>query len=696
MLFLFLATICVNMFFEAGAVSWTSTPFSPPSVPLAVRSPYLSVWLPQGAGSALNDQWPQSWTGQDIIGWAGFAKVDGTAYVWMGSPGVPNVTFTKATQKSLQSNFVLTAGPVDLNITFLSPVEPSDLVNQSLPLSYYSISATSNDGKSHNVQIYVDISGEWVGGTRDGVTNQMQYASDIDHISQGSAYHSTLSVTGTTYQTGQDVVVRAQFVNNGILNNTLDTDFPPVVYSVGHARDPAIQYIVINNGRQEQSSYFWSRFSAMTDAIETFLKDYDDALIRADEYDKQINDAASKISSDYASLVALSIRQTFGTIEITAPRQSDGSLDTSKVLTFMKRSIKTVNTVDVIYPSWLLFLYSNTVIARSLIEPLLQYQSTGQYPNAWCVHDMGSNYPNATGHNDGLDTPLPIEESGAMLIMALSYTQWSSDLDLIKTYFDILEQWTQYLVANTLYPANQMSSDVFTGPLANQTNLAIKGIIGIQAMAEMAALTGDSARSANYSSIAATYVQQWRQLATSASGSHLILALLRTNIVPSDVYDMLAHPDCWYNGKADTYGLILDTRNTYTKPDWSIFTAGIVTSTDVRDQIVSAIVMFAADGQNNLPLADWYDVNTGRQEASSANFARPVVGAHLALVPAPNTTFPSSGSTGGPIGPSSSPASPKPRKSGSPATKGYGGVAVITFTLLAVLCTTICLADTML
>ncbi|TBU41200.1 hypothetical protein BD309DRAFT_1020887 [Dichomitus squalens] len=329
MLFLFLATICVNMFFEAGAVSWTSTPFSPPSVPLAVRSPYLSVWLPQGAGSALNDQWPQFWTGQDIIGWAGFAKVDGTAY--SEEP------------------------PIDLNITFLSPVESSDLVNQSLPLSYYSISATSNDGKSHNVQIYVDISGEWVGGTRDGVplinwnttsgdvithqvqvTNQMQYASDIDHVSQdteGSAYHSTLSVTGTTYQTRQDVVVRAQFVNNGILNNTLDTAFrgisdrwpvfafahdfgavttatAPVVYSVGHARDPAIQYIVINNGRQEQSSYFWSRFSAMADAIETFLKDYDDALIRADEYDKQINDAASKISSDYASLVALSIRQT--------------------------------------------------------------------------------------------------------------------------------------------------------------------------------------------------------------------------------------------------------------------------------------------------------------------------------------------------------------------------------------------------
>ena len=47
----------------SSALSWTATPFSPPSYPLAVRSPYLSAWLPQGAGTALNGAWPQFWTG---------------------------------------------------------------------------------------------------------------------------------------------------------------------------------------------------------------------------------------------------------------------------------------------------------------------------------------------------------------------------------------------------------------------------------------------------------------------------------------------------------------------------------------------------------------------------------------------------------------------------------------------------------
>lgn len=47
----------------AYAASWTSTPFSPAAIPLAVRTPYLSAWLPQGEGTALNGAWPQFWTG---------------------------------------------------------------------------------------------------------------------------------------------------------------------------------------------------------------------------------------------------------------------------------------------------------------------------------------------------------------------------------------------------------------------------------------------------------------------------------------------------------------------------------------------------------------------------------------------------------------------------------------------------------
>lgn len=56
-----LSSLLVNV--AHGAVSWTATPFNPAAVPLAVRTPYLSCWLPQGAGTALNGAWPTFWTG---------------------------------------------------------------------------------------------------------------------------------------------------------------------------------------------------------------------------------------------------------------------------------------------------------------------------------------------------------------------------------------------------------------------------------------------------------------------------------------------------------------------------------------------------------------------------------------------------------------------------------------------------------
>ena len=59
-----LATWCSMLLAPVlGAVTWDVNPFNPHSVPLAVRTPYLSAWLNQGSGAALNDVWPSFWTG---------------------------------------------------------------------------------------------------------------------------------------------------------------------------------------------------------------------------------------------------------------------------------------------------------------------------------------------------------------------------------------------------------------------------------------------------------------------------------------------------------------------------------------------------------------------------------------------------------------------------------------------------------
>ncbi|TFK43420.1 DUF1793-domain-containing protein [Crucibulum laeve] len=686
---LFHSLILVLSVVSVQALTWTTTPFNPPAIPLAVRSPYLSAWLAQGAGAALNDVWPTFWTGS-VVGWAGFVKVDGKAYSFLGAPNVPGAAFTKATQKSsqftsTQSIFVLSAGPIDLTITFISPVEPTDLVKQSTPFAYMAVSAASTDGSPHSVQVYSDISAEWVSGdnsltanwsttTGNVLTHQVQLATQAvftennDHIQYGSAFYSTTNTVGATYQTGADVTVRAQFINNGRLPNTQDTNFravsnnwpvfglahdlgsvtsstAPVVFSVGHLRDPAIKYIVAGGATQARSSYFWSQFSSPAALITSFLGDYANALSRARAFDSKVNIDASKISADYASVVALSIRQAMGATEITISKNSDGSFNKNDIIMFMKEisSDGNVNTVDVIFPAWPVLLYTNPALGKYLLEGLFRYQATGQYPNKWSVHDLGSSYPNALGHNDGRDEAMPVEESGNMIIMALSYAQKTGDNSHLTQYSALLDQWTQFLIEDSLIPANQISTDYFAGSLANQTNLAIKGIIGIKAMSQIAQRLGDTSKSANYSSIAASYVSQWQTLAASSSGKHVTLSygnsaswgltynlyadkLLKLNLFPASVYEMQT---AWYKTVAQPFGIPLDTRHTYTKSDWEIWTAGIVTDTATRDLFISSVKKWASDGLSTQPFGDWYETTNGQPEGFRA---RPVVGGHLALL----------------------------------------------------------------
>lgn len=108
-----------------------------------------------------------------ILGWSGWIRVDGSLYQLWGQTGVAtNLSSIEITPTSTILSVV--ADTVNVNVTFLSPIEvrsliplcyglltflqPSNLALQSLPFSYISVDATSNDGASHTIQLYSDIS----------------------------------------------------------------------------------------------------------------------------------------------------------------------------------------------------------------------------------------------------------------------------------------------------------------------------------------------------------------------------------------------------------------------------------------------------------------------------------------------------------------------------------------------------------
>lgn len=94
-------------------------------------------------------------------GWTGLIRVDNTTYTWLGNPNPLPQTANQISFEytSTRSTFDFDVGGLlSLKVQFLSPISPNDLLRQSAPVSYMSVSVASKDGKEHDVQLYTDVS----------------------------------------------------------------------------------------------------------------------------------------------------------------------------------------------------------------------------------------------------------------------------------------------------------------------------------------------------------------------------------------------------------------------------------------------------------------------------------------------------------------------------------------------------------
>ncbi|RYP78349.1 hypothetical protein DL771_000534 [Monosporascus sp. 5C6A] len=670
----------------ASAVS-TFRPARPPSIPLAVKSPYLNSWLNAGSdggnGGYLAGEWPRFWA-QQITGWMGFIRVDGVPYAWLGAgPGAALVDQTDFSYTSTRSTFILNAGgKVEMNVTFLSPVTANDLRRQSLTFSYLDVGVHSLDGAGHDVQLYVDVSAgksivQWDYDTADGVAYHQfarQEQVEIQEVNQqaswGTWYWSTKDDKGLTWQSGSDTDVRGNFVRDGVLTNTKDTDFRPVnqnwpvfgfakdigsvngntistVFSIGLTQDAAIKLLGEGDGLTTYSSLWKSYFQTGLEAMTFFYNDYHEASRIATDLDNKIaTNSLAAAGQDYLTITSLSVRQTFGALQFT------GTADDPVVFLKEISSNSDIQTVDVIFPAIPLLLYLNPQLVQYLLKPLFLNQENGHYPKRSAIHDLGI-FPLAKGYPDGNDEPMPLEECGNMIIMVLAYAQRTGDVDYLEAHYPILKQWAGFLVDESLIPAHQLSTDDFAGMLANQTNLALKGIIGLRAMSEIADLTGHTEDAASFGDTARSYIDQWQDLGINKAAdlphttlsygdesSHGLLYNLYANsllgfgydFVPKSVYDWQS---AFYPTVALKYGVPLDTRHTWTKTDWIMWTAAIA-SEDTRNTFIRLLARWISETTTHMAFTDLYDAATGDYPSAGLRFtARPVVGGHFALLVLP-------------------------------------------------------------
>jgi hypothetical protein len=676
---------------EAG----TFTPLRPPATPLAVRSPYLSCW--QGADE-LPGTWSTFWNGH-ITAMCGIARIDGTPYLFSGAPALPNgPTLTVMNQTSLEvtatrSIYVLNAGGVNLTVTFFSPVDPENLQRQCVPFSYITMQAASTDGDSHSVEVYFDISGEWAHGdtAQDLSWSQTTTSATVallstpaspsvlaefnDQASWGTVVLASPDNANLTWQIGQDIVVRAQAANNGVLLGTVDAkqprpiddDWPVFGFCadlgtvtasgpsadfqvvVGHVRTPAISFL--GTDLNPWWTTYWSSWQEMVD---WFVADYPAALGAATALDQQIQQDAGnavgggEVGTEYAAVCALALRQAYGGTELLDCKGSPWA--------FLKEisSDGNVSTVDVVYPASPAYLYLSPNYLRLLLEPLLHYAENG-WIEQFAEHDLGPNYPNATGGvTNGVDTQedMPVEESGNMLIMAAAVLQRippDQARAFATGHYAIFHQWAEYLLPNALDPGYQNQTDDFTGKIANSVNLAAKGIIGLGAMSRIAGFAGNAADEASFLDTAYSYISQWVGLGEDPTSPCLDLAyadpgtwslkyncfpdrLLGLDLVPIGVQTQQAS---WYVGQAGTYGVLLDPRNDYTKADWELWTAAWLgkDQSEAVSTLVGGVYGFLDNTADRVPFSDLYVVSSAARVAFQN---RPVVGGVYGLMLTPD------------------------------------------------------------
>lgn len=647
--------------------------FRAPAVPLVTHDPFFSLW---SSGTNLTDDNTRHWTGvrQYMFGIVVF---DGVIYEFMGKVGAVDdryyTGFPKLTQVGCEIRPMTTVYRFDhpafeMELTFTSPLLLSDLEVLSRPVSYVDYTLRAKDGKEHTAVVQFGFSGEFcvdmttqqvtIGKTEktyyftSGDENMLKNCGDDHRIEWGSFHiaakdHDFEAKSLRTYQ----LHLQREYGDKNRFVNPLNSQGPnreqigPGSYELGvftpvHPYYPTILIkkayaltgevcggfaLAYDDGKclqyfGENVDAYWKRNGQSFDQMLSLaLAQRSQVLEKVAVFEAELLEKANKISAKYADIVALAYRQAVAGHKLAYHK--------GELLFISKENYSNgcAATVDVTYPSIPLFLMYAPELVEGMLRPIFKLLEKGLWQWEFAPHDAGT-YPLLNGQvygflprhlaarPDPLDSQMPIEECGNMLLIVAAVCAAQKDMGCFTRYEQMLKQWADYLVKMGYNPENQLCTDDFAGHLAHNCNLSVKAICALAAYAKMLEATGRDGSA--YRAKAEEFAAAWETEAFD--GDHYRLTfdqvgswsmkynmvwdkLLKLDLFSRKVYDLEL---AWYKKYMNAYGLPLDNRGETSKSDWQMWATRLFDDKEFTDMTVDAMWQFLCDTPDRVPFSD--------------------------------------------------------------------------------------------
>ncbi len=645
--------------------------FRPPAVPLMVHNSYFSVW-------AFNEKLGEA----DILHWSlvpnpitCLVRVDGKTFRLMGETksALPGLEQKSLTVDPTRTTYELSNAEIGVQMSFLSPVLADDPKLLGRPVSFVEWQVRSLDGKPKNVEIYFDIEPQialmdaaeearfqrvanpefdflQVGSVEQRV---LGYRGDKASLSWGYCYLGLPKPECQASGFGPAAEMRESFARGNFSGTTFNEPGPfrpatsqaamavainfgavgaaPVERKlmVGYDSSPELQYF-----DRQMESYWKNETPSFEELLKRCWTEYADVRARCADFDSRLKTDALKAGGEqYARLISLLYRQIIGAHHLTRDEAGHPLLFSRE-----NASNSSVDTVDVSFPSSPFFLFHSTGLLKSLLVPILNYAGNPEWAHDSAPHSIGT-FPQATGQlYGGKNSPMPVEETGNMLLMIAAICKMEKSADFANRYRDLLDKWGRYLSVNGYDTGEQLCTDDFRGRQLHNTNLSLKGICGLAAYAQVLGMMGEKEKADRYARQAKDWAARWEKEAVAPDGTHFVQAFdkpeswsIKYNLIWDKLLGLgLFSPDTYrkefehYRSKLEKYGVPMDHRDKKSKFDWNFWAACFAGSRADRDLLLDPLYRMVDETPTRLPLTDYYDTKTG---AIAEFYARSVLGA---------------------------------------------------------------------